>query len=318
VLDEDKATATWIQFEAVQPDSIPNMLQSETEAPVLFVLPMINPAHALSDALFSIALDNFSSRPKSHYCADHYFLANHAPVDGNYGSNNWCQFMHHKLNIVSPEAELFADTDKKGETLFFRHLLMPKYMRHRFAADWGALAPCQPGGYIDQSEGLYPLDVLLEMRRRLFRNCFDSVPSRNLTEQSLLIYDRGDTHRRRWSNAGETVNMIRNTFSNRFSSIQFLSEDYGNLSPLEQAWLFHDSSVVISPHGGALSNLIFCRPGTRVIEFTDQISPWGWFTFCSRLGMEHIQYKPPSLVEHYPEQFEVQPEEIRHLLEALV
>ncbi|MBD2570976.1 tetratricopeptide repeat protein [Anabaena lutea] len=52
-----------------------------------------------------------------------------------------------------------------------------------------------------------------------------------------------------------------------------LLEDYGfetvileSMSVLEQAALFSQAEVIISPHGSGLTNLVFCQPGTQVIE----------------------------------------------------
>ncbi len=316
VLAADKATGTWIQFEATCKEPEPAMFEANTSAAVLFILPMDNPAHALNDALFSVVLDNLCKRGETGYCFDHYFLANSQPVDGHFGNSNWNQYVHHQLGIVSPESELFRGMDKRNKLFFFPHLMMPKYMRHRFAADWPSLAPFRDFRYIDQSDPLYPLDVLLEMRRRLFGNCFDSEPDQTHDDNSILIYDRGDMHRRRWSNAIDALSLIQKEFADRVSNISFLSEDYGTLKPSEQARLFNQSSLIITPHGGALANLIFCRPGTRVIEFATSALPWGWFHFCARLGMEHVIHKTASLVDHYPAHFEVPPDEIRKLIES--
>lgn len=38
------------------------------------------------------------------------------------------------------------------------------------------------------------------------------------------------------------------------------------LSVLEQAALFSQAKVVVAPHGAGLTNLVFCQPGTKVIE----------------------------------------------------
>jgi hypothetical protein len=38
------------------------------------------------------------------------------------------------------------------------------------------------------------------------------------------------------------------------------------LSPAEQIQLMHEAAVVAGPHGAGLANLVFCAPGTKVIE----------------------------------------------------
>lgn len=39
------------------------------------------------------------------------------------------------------------------------------------------------------------------------------------------------------------------------------------MSFTEKIQLFHSAEVIVSPHGASLSNLIFCNPGVKVIEF---------------------------------------------------
>ncbi|OLS34740.1 DUF563 domain-containing protein [Bacillus sp. MRMR6] len=39
-----------------------------------------------------------------------------------------------------------------------------------------------------------------------------------------------------------------------------------SMSFLEKIQLFHTAEVIVSPHGAGLTNLVFCNPGTRVIE----------------------------------------------------
>jgi capsular polysaccharide biosynthesis protein len=38
------------------------------------------------------------------------------------------------------------------------------------------------------------------------------------------------------------------------------------LSFAEQARLFAGAEAVVAPHGAALANAVFCRPGTRIVE----------------------------------------------------
>ena len=42
------------------------------------------------------------------------------------------------------------------------------------------------------------------------------------------------------------------------------------LSWLDQASLFASANRIIAPHGGALANLIFCRPGTEIVELMNR------------------------------------------------
>jgi capsular polysaccharide biosynthesis protein len=46
----------------------------------------------------------------------------------------------------------------------------------------------------------------------------------------------------------------------------FACVDAGEMPLKEKAQLFSDAELVVAPHGGGLTNLLFCRPGTRVIE----------------------------------------------------
>jgi hypothetical protein len=46
----------------------------------------------------------------------------------------------------------------------------------------------------------------------------------------------------------------------------FESVECEKLSVQEQADIFSSANVVVGAHGAALTNLVFCRPGTRVVE----------------------------------------------------
>ncbi|HEY4197929.1 MAG TPA: glycosyltransferase family 61 protein [Mucilaginibacter sp.] len=58
-----------------------------------------------------------------------------------------------------------------------------------------------------------------------------------------------------------------------FESVQ--CEDY---SVAGQASLFHHADIIVGPHGAAFTNIVFCKPGTRVIEFFSPrwINPCYW------------------------------------------
>ncbi|PYK77295.1 MAG: hypothetical protein DME37_12900, partial [Verrucomicrobia bacterium] len=45
----------------------------------------------------------------------------------------------------------------------------------------------------------------------------------------------------------------------------------------EQADLFANASAIVAPHGAALANIVFCQPGTRVVEITTRAGYRDWY-----------------------------------------
>lgn len=80
----------------------------------------------------------------------------------------------------------------------------------------------------------------------------------------------------------------------------FITVSPENLSLEEQIAMFAGAKIIIAPHGSGLTNIIFCQPGTKVIEL---ISPhylryyyWG---ISQQLGLEHY-YLPGEVFSCYP------------------
>lgn len=46
----------------------------------------------------------------------------------------------------------------------------------------------------------------------------------------------------------------------------FVAVTLDNLSIVEQAKIFNSAKVIVAPHGAALTNLVFCRKNTKIIE----------------------------------------------------
>lgn len=57
----------------------------------------------------------------------------------------------------------------------------------------------------------------------------------------------------------------------------------------EQVAKFYAADIVVSVHGAGLTNLLFCRPGTRVIEIfpANQVKSTYWW-ICRHLGLHHV------------------------------
>jgi capsular polysaccharide biosynthesis protein len=58
----------------------------------------------------------------------------------------------------------------------------------------------------------------------------------------------------------------------------------------EQARLFAQAEVIVAPHGGALTNLVFCQPLTKVVElFPPGYTPVCFWTITDAVG---LSYRP--------------------------
>jgi tetratricopeptide (TPR) repeat protein len=86
-----------------------------------------------------------------------------------------------------------------------------------------------------------------------------------------LYITRQFTKTRRVINETEVVELLR--------SLGFKSVALETLSVPEQAALFAQAAVIVAPHGGGLTNTVFCQPGTKIIELfsPNYVYPCYWF-----------------------------------------
>lgn len=68
----------------------------------------------------------------------------------------------------------------------------------------------------------------------------------------------------------------------------------------EQIRMFSEASLVVSPHGSALTNLVWCTPGTRVIElFTKSFTPDLYACISAALGLRHSYLVDDAAESHH-------------------
>lgn len=63
----------------------------------------------------------------------------------------------------------------------------------------------------------------------------------------------------------------------RLGSLGFQRYFLEDMSMLEQVQLFYHADTVVGPHGSGLVNLLYCKPGTRVVEIGTPVRPSGLF-----------------------------------------
>ena len=97
-----------------------------------------------------------------------------------------------------------------------------------------------------------------------------------------LYVSRSDANVRRVINEKDLTGHLR--------SLGFLTVTLSDLAFSDQARLFYDADIVVAPHGAGLANLVFCRPGTKVLEiFSPNWMPPCYFILAKSAGL-HYSY----------------------------
>ncbi|MBI2345148.1 glycosyltransferase family 61 protein [Candidatus Dependentiae bacterium] len=61
------------------------------------------------------------------------------------------------------------------------------------------------------------------------------------------------------------------------------------LSIPEQVILFHNAEIIVAEHGAALTNILFCKPNTHIIEIFQNLIP---IDFCHCAYLNNLKYTP--------------------------
>ncbi len=119
-----------------------------------------------------------------------------------------------------------------------------------------------------------PLNQLQWVRDRFLLSTPSSKPRRR------LYLSRADAGARRLLNESEIFGILKD--------YGFESVSMNNLSVPEQARLFSEAEIIAGPSGAAFTNLVFCSPGTQVIEFASPrwLTVYHWM-ISSRIGLDH-------------------------------
>jgi len=95
-----------------------------------------------------------------------------------------------------------------------------------------------------------------------------------------IFIGRGDAKHRPLVHEDEIASNLLNS--------GFEKVECGKLSIMEQAEIFSSAEVVVGAHGAALTNLVFCRPGSRVAElFSPKYVNPCYRDLCIAAGLHH-------------------------------
>jgi Glycosyltransferase 61 len=91
-----------------------------------------------------------------------------------------------------------------------------------------------------------------------------------LSGNERLYISRANARGRRVVNEAEVEEVL--------SAHGFRTVELEGMSVHDQARLFATAALVVSPHGGGLTNIVFCNPGAKVVEFfaREYVQPLYW------------------------------------------
>ncbi len=124
------------------------------------------------------------------------------------------------------------------------------------------------------------------------KSSFSPQLQETIVERSFPLVERIRSKLRSKGKTSRKISMIKRLYISRPKGVRrgvsnndeveafletrgFTSLAMEGLSVTEQAKLLSAAEIVVSPHGGGLTNLVFCNPGTKVIElFGEHIFPY--------------------------------------------
>jgi hypothetical protein len=110
--------------------------------------------------------------------------------------------------------------------------------------------------------------------------------NQNDEAKSILYIARRNRMGRSVANEDEITSMLLS----RFDGVEIVYLE--DLSFTEQIKMFRCAKAIIGPHGGGLTNIIFCRPGTFVLEFQLPNMATMYWHLCALYGLNYIAYVP--------------------------
>jgi capsular polysaccharide biosynthesis protein len=117
--------------------------------------------------------------------------------------------------------------------------------------------------------------------REFLRSTFLPDDDTEIRGASRRLYiSRGSAGYRRVLNETDVVRLL--------DQFGFEEAKFETMTVRQQAATMASSEVIVAPHGGGLSNLVFCRAGTKVIEiFSPELVAGYFWKVSAQLGLDY-------------------------------
>lgn len=150
----------------------------------------------------------------------------------------------------------------------------------------------QAGSLVVPSLPFHPFsfDNVSSWACQFLRNTFLENDREPAARQHFYI-SRGKSQGRRLVNEQALLPLLKD------AGFQIIELDH--LSVREQAQLFSQAKMIIAPHGGALANMVFCNPQTKVVDILNEkwINPCFW-DLANKLEIDYHPYIARSVEPH--------------------
>jgi capsular polysaccharide biosynthesis protein len=247
----------------------------------------------LDDVSYDFRAQRFSLFPKTSSVVRYWRWQDPAWYDGRVAvlSTDGADIYYHWLFQLLPRFELMRRAGISADSIdyFVVNDLTKSFQRESMQAlgiDGGKLIASSKVPYlkarqlivpsIPLSGGCYPAWMCQFLRSTFLKNASTASTG---TGRRLYI-SRGLATYRRVLNEVDVVQLLGR---HGFEMIKF-----EGLSMREQAEIMASSEAVVAPHGGGLSNLVFCRPGTKVIEiFSPELVAGYFWKLCNELKLDY-------------------------------
>ena len=302
------ATRTMFDVSTVSEDITENIsthtltewgLQSKNDRPPLILVPRFdNPAHCIQDALFSLLP-----------------LAYRGDLRGT-RAMTWGDIESDYCLKVMKALEWFDEMHVIPDNTCFDKIWVPAYMHYRFPSGRSrGIYKKNDNGYLHKED--LPIEMLQFFQLEMWKAFL--ADNASLTDQGgsgmILFVSRRESSRRIWKNVDEIAGIVQQ----KMGGVKVhVIDDAGALTLQEQAELYHNASVLVTPHGGSNPNIVFMRPNTTVFEIHCTGGSWAR-EWVIDLGINHFPILPdaPPCKDHNEKFLAVQPETlVGHITQA--
>lgn len=132
-------------------------------------------------------------------------------------------------------------------------------------------------GYAYQGNFIHP-EVVTYVKNKLLSKAQGDLQNRTIFSDKVFI-SRHDSVRR-FLNEYELFEKLKH--------FGFESYELSNMSVVDQMRLFNQAKIIVTEHGANLTDILFCRPGTRVIEIFQKLIDNSFWYLSQILQLQYI------------------------------